>query len=199
MTDHFQNKAKDWDNPMQIEMTSKFVNQLRNSIFIYEKDIYAEVGCGTGLVGLSIAEEIGKIYMIDNSPSMLDVLKEKIENNPIADKVEIIENDFEKTDLKSLSGIINFMSLHHIEDISAYIKKVKESLKENGFFAIGDLVAEDGSFHSNNMSVPHFGFDVRELAEKLEKEGFIILRKTIYDKILKNGKTYPLFIIIAQI
>ena len=95
MIDHFQNKAKDWDNPMQIELTSKFVNQLRNSIFIYEQDIYAEVGCGTGLVGLSFAEEIQKTYMIDNSPSMINVLKEKLIDSPIADKVEIIENNFE--------------------------------------------------------------------------------------------------------
>ncbi|MEA4966624.1 MAG: class I SAM-dependent methyltransferase [Bacteroidaceae bacterium] len=197
MIDQFQNKAKDWDNPMQIELTSKFVNQLRNSIFIYEQDIYAEVGCGTGLVGLSFAKDIKKTYMIDNSPSMLNVLKDKLVDSPIADKVEIIENEFEKISLKNLSGIINFLSLHHIEDISSYIKKVKDSLKDNGFFAIGDLVNEDGSFHTNNI-VPHFGFDLKNLSNQLEEEGFIILRSTIYDKIYKNDKTYPLFILIAQ-
>lgn len=197
MIDQFQNKAKDWDNPMQIELTSKFVNQLRKSIFIYEQDIYAEVGCGTGLVGLSFANEIKKIHMIDNSPSMLNVLKDKLVDSPIANKVEIIENNFEKISLKNISGVINFLSLHHIEDISLYIKKVKDSLKDNGFFAIGDLVTEDGSFHTNNI-VPHFGFDPINLANRLKEEGFIILRNTIYDKIYKNDKTYPLFILIAQ-
>lgn len=81
--------------------------------------------------------------MIDNSPSMLNVLREKLTTNPNADKVEIIESEFENTNLENLSGVINFMSLHHIEDISTYINNVKKSLKENGFFAIGDLTKED--------------------------------------------------------
>lgn len=197
MIDTFQHKAKNWDSPARIEMKNNFVNQLQNSIFLYKEDVLAEVGCGTGLVGLSFVESIKKIYMIDNSPSMLNVLKEKLNHNQIADKVEIIQNNFENTSLQNLNGVINFMSLHHIEDITTYIRRVKDSLKDNGFFAIGDLVKEDGSFHSNTI-VPHFGFDVKELADKLTNEGFIVLSKSIYDNVVKNNKNYPLFLIIAQ-
>ena len=197
MIDNFEHKAKTWDNPMQMEMTSKFVSKIKESIFCYKEDVVAEVGCGTGLVGLSFLDIIQKIYMIDNSPSMLNVLREKLNTNLHKAKVEIIENDFENTNLKDLSGVLNFMSLRHIENITAYFDKVKQSLKDNGFLAIGDLVTEDGTFHSNAI-VPHFGFDVRELSELLEQKGFTILRKTIYDKVEKNNRTYPLFIIIAQ-
>lgn len=197
MIDNFEHKALNWDNPMQVEMTSRFVSKVKDSIFCYKQDVVAEVGCGTGLVGLSFLDIVQKIYMIDNSPSMLNVLREKLKTNQQKDKVEIIENEFENTNLRDLSGVINFMSLHHIENISAYFDKVKESLKSNGFLVIGDLISEDGSFHSNT-AVPHFGFDIEQLAKTLEQKGFTILKKTIYDKIEKNDRTYPVFIIIAQ-
>lgn len=75
MIDNFQNKANTWDNPQKIRMTTKFSNELSESIFLYKEDNIAEVGAGTGLVGLSLVDKVNKIYMIDNSPSMLNVLE----------------------------------------------------------------------------------------------------------------------------
>lgn len=196
MTDNFELKAKTWDNPIQIKRTSNFVEQLCYGIFLYKDDNIAEVGCGTGLVGLQLSKLVDKIYMIDNSPSMLNVLREKINESNI-NNVEIIEGELENSNLNNLSGVVSFMTLHHIEDISSFINKVKEKLKDNGFLAIGDIVKEDGSFHMD-VKVPHSGFDIEELSKTLEEKGFTILRKSIYDSMEKNNKDYPLFIIIAQ-
>lgn len=196
MIDNFENKAKTWDNPIQIKRTSNFVEQLCYGTFLYKEDNIAEVGCGTGLVGLQLSKLVNKIYMIDNSPSMLNVLREKVNESNI-NNVEIIEGEFENSNLNNLSGVISFLTLHHIEDISSFIDKVKEKLKDNGFLAIGDIVKEDGSFHSDSR-VPHSGFNIEELSKTLEEKGFTILRKSIYDSIEKNNKDYPLFIIIAQ-
>lgn len=196
MKDNFELKAKTWDNPIQIKRTSNFVEQLSYGIFLYKEDNIAEVGCGTGLVGLQLSKLVNKIYMIDNSPSMLNVLREKINESNI-NNVEIIEGELENSNLNNLSGVISFLTLHHIEDVSNFIDKVKEKLKDNGFLAIGDIVKEDGSFHMD-VKVPHSGFDIEELSKTLEKKGFTILRKSIYDSMEKNNKDYPLFIIIAQ-
>lgn len=196
MKDNFELKAKTWDNQTQIKRTSNFVDQLCYGTFLFKEDNIAEVGCGTGLVGLKLSKLVNKIYMIDNSPSMLNVLREKIKETNI-NNVEVIEGEFENSNLNNLSGLISFMTLHHIEDISYFIDKVKEKLIPNGFIAIGDIVQEDGSFHSD-VKVPHLGFNVEELSKTLEEKGFTILRKSVYDSIEKNNKDYPLFIIIAQ-
>lgn len=196
MKDNFELKAKNWDNPIQIKRTSNFVEQLCYGIFLYKDDNIAEVGCGTGLVGLKLSKLVNKIYMIDNSPSMLNVLREKVNESNI-NNVEIIEGELENSNLNNLSGVISFLTLHHIENISYFIDKVKEKIIPNGFIAIGDIVKEDGSFHSD-VKVPHSGFNVEELSKTLEEKGFTILRKSVYDSIEKNNKDYPLFIIIAQ-
>ena len=39
MIDNFQNKANTWDNPQKIRMTTKFSNELSNSIFLYKEDM----------------------------------------------------------------------------------------------------------------------------------------------------------------
>lgn len=197
MQDNFETKAKTWDeNPLQVRITSNFVNQLYNSTFFYKSDKIAEVGCGTGLVGLNLAKYVNKIYMIDNSPSMLNVLREKIDNYSINNAL-VYEGEFEKSSIEDLSGVITFMSLHHIENTEGFIERAYNKLSDNGFLAIGDILSEDGSFHTN-ITVPHNGFDIDKLSKTIEENGFLILRKHIYDYIEKNEKKYPIFIIIAQ-
>lgn len=134
--------------------------------------------------------------MIDNSPSMLNVLRQKIDSTN-KDKVEIFEGEFKDSELKDLDGVICFMSLHHIEDTREFIREVKLKTKKDGFIAIGDLVEEDGSFHSGKK-VPHNGFNLEKLSDLLKEEGFIILNEKVYDNKYKNEKNYPIFIIIAQ-
>lgn len=197
MQDNFETKAKTWDeNPLQVRITSNFVNQLYNSTFLYKSDKIAEVGCGTGLVGLNLAKYVNKIYMIDNSPSMLNVLREKIDNYSINNAL-VYEGEFEKSSIEDLSGVITFMSLHHIENTEEFVERAYNKLCDNGFLAIGDILSEDGSFHTN-ITVPHNGFDIDKLSKTIEENGFLILRKHIYDYIEKNEKKYPIFIIIAQ-
>lgn len=196
MTDNFEQKARNWDKNSRIDIRNNFVKQLNNGIFFFKEDNIAEVGCGTGLVGLQLSKLVNKIYMIDNSPSMLNVLREKIYESKI-NNVEVIEGELENSNINNLSGVVSFLTLHHIEDVSSFIDNVNEKLIVNGFIAIGDVVEEDGSFHTD-VKVPHSGFNVEALSKTFEEKGFTILRKSIYDSMEKNNKDYPLFIIIAQ-
>lgn len=197
MQDNFETKAKTWDeNPLQLRITSNFVSQLCNSTFLYKSDKIAEVSCGTGLVGLNLAKYVEKIYMVDNSPSMLNVLREKIYNYSI-NNAFIFQGEFEQSSIEDINGLITFMSLHHIEKIDEFLDNAYNKLNDNGFLAIGDIISEDGSFHTN-ITVPHNGFDIEKLSKTIEEKGFLILRKHIYDYIEKNDKKYPIFIILAQ-
>lgn len=195
--DNFETKAKTWDNNQsQINLTSNFVSKFLDGIMLYKKDKLVEVGCGTGLVGLKLAKYVNEINLIDNSPAMLKVLREKIQEQGI-DNTKVFEGELENINISAINGIITFMALHHIENIERFFDIAFEKLSENGFIAIGDLIREDGSFHTNT-DVPHNGFEINILSNLLRRKGFIILRKQIYDYREKNNKKYPIFIIIAQ-
>ena len=70
-------------------------------------------------------------------------------------------------------------------------------LNENGFIAIADLDAENGSFHSDNTGVHHYGFD-REMLKSIAKEaGFKDIRFDLASTINKPHCTFSVFLMTA--
>ncbi len=67
------------------------------------------------------------------------------------------------------------MTLHHIQDIESLFRKLYQSLNSGGFLAIADLDLEDGSFHTDNSGVYHYGFEFNRLLKLAEDIGFIDL------------------------
>ena len=83
------------------------------------------------------------------------------------------------------------------------LKNFNAILNDNAYISIGDLVSEDGSFHSHDASFDgHNGFDKEELSALLANNGFEIEQYKIFYQIEKEHlgvmKTYPLFLIIAR-
>jgi hypothetical protein len=90
------------------------------------------------------------------------------------------------------------MTLHHIEDLEAFFTTVYDSLQDDGFIAIADLESEDGTFHSDNAGVFHFGFDEKELCTIVEKCGF---KDTMFENIntiKKPHRDFGVFLLSAQ-
>ena len=85
----------------------------------------------------------------------------------------MIEKDLSTDTLeRKFDGIISSMTIHHLEDIPALFSKFYTMLDDHGFIAIADLDSEDGTFHSDNEGVFHYGFDRHLLAEYAQKAGF---------------------------
>jgi len=203
MTDNFKNKASDWDSPMKVEMSGRFVEEMVRNVK-YDKSVNAmDLGCGTGLVGLSILNEIKSLIMVDNSKAMIDKLKEKIEvieqNNEtsLKEKVKIINGSIEKYTARDLDIIFSLMAMHHIENIEALFEQISKILKPGGILVIGDLCEEDGSFHGEEI-VPNNGFNIESLSKQIEACDIEIVKTYTYNTIKKNDREYDQFIIIAQ-
>ena len=75
-------------------------------------------------------------------------------------------------------------------------------LKPDGFIAIADLYAEDGSFHGEGFT-GHNGFNIEELAAALERNNFKVLAKEqcfVIDRKISENITNqnPVFLLIAN-
>jgi len=168
-TDHFAHKSKTWN------MNSKRVNNAKSIAELIVKNIklnksmeLMDFGAGTGLLSFFIAPFVSKIVAVDNSPSMLKEFKNNCDE--FLCQTEVIEKDLSTQMLdRTFDGIISSMTIHHLEDTKVLFSKLYNMLNKNGFIAIADLDSEDGSFHSHNAGVYHYGFD-RELLEKIAKE-----------------------------
>ena len=153
-----------------------------------------DFGSGTGLLLESLAKEIGKVTAVDISPSMTDILREK----SIPCELDIKELDLTKEDLDlKVDGIVSSMTIHHIKDVPALFKKFHKMLKSGGFIAIADLDSEDGTFHSVDTGVEHFGFDREEFVNFAKEAGFTNIKIEDATTILKPHKEFGIFLLTA--
>lgn len=196
MEDKFENKSINWDTPERIERTQRFVKEIIFNHKFKFNDKLIEFGCGTGLVGLQFIEKVSKIFMLDTSLAMLKNLEIKIKKNNYKNIIPIFgELTSYKNDL--VDAIIGFMVLHHIDDVEVLLKESYDNLNKNGVLIIGDLLEEDGSFHGYDF-VFHNGFNIENLKKMFTNQGFIDIYVNIYGSVPKNGRDYPLFIMIGK-
>jgi hypothetical protein len=70
-------------------------------------------------------------------------------------------------------------------------------LEPNGFIAIADLDSEDGSFHSDNIGVYHYGFNREKLENIAKKVGFKNIKFELASTINKPHAKFTVFLMTA--
>ncbi|MEA1916024.1 MAG: class I SAM-dependent methyltransferase [Campylobacterota bacterium] len=192
--------ASTWDsNSKRLNIASSAVEKIKLHVALNKEQKLLDYGCGTGLMGFGLSDEVKEVVGMDNSQGMLDEFNKKakdLEFNNITCKLHNIsdnhigENEFDV--------IVSSMTLHHIENTEDFILKAYQSLKDGGYLCINDLESEDGSFHEHsNDGVFHFGFDKESLRTIFKKVGFeVTFLETIYS--VEKSKSFPVFLIIAK-
>jgi 2-polyprenyl-3-methyl-5-hydroxy-6-metoxy-1,4-benzoquinol methylase len=156
-----------------------------------------DFGAGTGMLLERIAPHVRKITSIDVSPSMAKQLLEKKDRLPC--ELEQIELDLETADAPGVyDGVISSMTLHHIRDVEALLRKFHAMLKSGGFIALADLDREDGSFHTEETGVRHFGFERPWIEAAARKADFRDVATHDASVISKPNGDFPVFLLTAR-
>jgi ubiquinone/menaquinone biosynthesis C-methylase UbiE len=198
----FDDAALNWDNkPMRVERAKTIANKILKYFNNKTFETGMDYGCGTGLLGFFLRDIFIKLYMVDTSEVMLDVLKNKIKSSQISNmfvtKLDLLKNSFDD----KIDVLFNLMVLHHIENINKILFEWSNILKKNGYLIIADLEKEDGSYHADGNTI-HNGIDSEQLVKNLKIIGFSNIYKDIGYTVRKevNGKirNYPIFLVIAR-
>lgn len=197
----FSKLAANWNKqPGKLEMVQKFTKSLKEKIQITPDMVVMDFGCGTGLAGLHLIQDVKKVIFVDNNEAMLSVLRESTvqmnaNNFEIFDK-EIKEYNGEKVDL-----LISMMVFHHVDNVEETLNYLRLALKPGGTLVICDLKPEGGKFHEPEI-VPHNGFDPDELAGAARKIGFAKTNVCDADPVVKPWRdtkaTYERFTLFAE-
>ena len=196
--DYFKEKSKTYSkDSKRVRNVHNIANGILNNISYFKDMELMDFGSGTGLLSIQIAPHVKKITGIDMSPSMNATFLENKEQ--VACELEVLEMDLSSQELnQKFDGIISSMTLHHVEDIEALFQKFYKMLEENGTIALSDLYTEDGSFHSENTGVFHFGFEEGFICECAKKVGFkdIVCEQVSVAK--KPHADFPIFLLTAR-
>lgn len=198
MQDNFKHKAKEWDSKsIRVQNALTIAKAIKDRVKLTPDMHLMDFGVGTGLLGFEVLKDVKSMVGIDTSKGMLEKLEEKnsdeLKIKPICQ--DIIQNPLED----KFDGIISSMTLHHVKDLNKFFTTVKNNLTENGFIAIADLESEDGTFHSDNTGVYHFGFDKDELCNIVKSCGF---KDTFFQNIStiqKPNRDFGIFLLVARV
>ena len=195
--DHFAHKSKSWDmNSKRVKNAKGIAELIVKNINLDKSMELMDFGAGTGLLSYFVAPFVKKIVAVDNSPSMLVEFENKCDE--FSCETEVIEKDLSSEALdRNFDGIISSMTIHHLEDTAALLSKLYDMLNDGGFVAIADLDSEDGSFHSDNTGVFHYGFDRHLLAQHAQEAGFKDVTFSLASTISKPHADFTVFLMTA--
>ena len=196
--DYFKIKAHSYDKDKnRVSNVDNIANSVLSNIKLDKNMHIMDFGSGSGLLLERIAPYVKTITAVDISESMCKQLSKKIKD--LDCEVEILNMDLTKTKLDmKFDGIISSMTMHHIKDIQKMFNDFYSMLNDNGVIAISDLDIEDGTFHTEDTGVFHFGFDRNEFQSKAIAAGFNnvkIISASIDEK--PHGK-YPVFLLTGN-
>lgn len=195
----FNDRARDWDKDKKhIDRSEAIAAELVKMVPINPTMKALEYGAGTGLLSFSLNDRFAEITLMDNSVEMIKVCEEKAEFYGIK-HIKPLCLDLEHADYdQQFDVIFNQMVMHHVNDVDKLLLKFYSLLNPGGYLAIADLYAEDGSFHGPEANV-HLGFDPEIVGNTLQSFGFKTFEyKTCFVMKRESGKTYPIFLLVAQ-
>ncbi len=199
--DDFGRRAASWDNdPMKTARARAVAEAIRAHLPDLSSMSGFEYGCGTGLLSFALQSSLREIVLADNSEGMLDVLRRKIDSARIANMTPIrLDLSFDPLPARQFDLVYSLMTLHHIPDTDAILRKLHGLLAPSGYLCIADLDHEDGSFHGEGFN-GHNGFDRTELTQQAERAGFSNVSFSTVFTIHKGEpeKSYPVFLMYAQ-
>ena len=196
--DHFAHKADNYETESRrVNNVANIANGILDRVE-YSKSMHIiDLGSGTGLLTSKIAPFVAKVTAIDKSESMSRVLRAKAPSYPC--ELEVLDIDIADIDVDTkYDGIISSMTLHHIADIKKLFTQFYSLLRDGGSIALADLDIEDGSFHTEDTGVHHFGFDREWLVDIAKRAGFVDIICTDVSVATKPHGDYPIFLLTAK-
>ena len=196
--DYFEAKADSYDSDHnRVSNVENIANSIIESSTLNQGMHLMDFGSGTGLLLERIAPLVGKITAVDVSKSMNEQLEQKRED--LACELDILEINLAADDIPDrFDGVISSMTMHHVKDFRAIFHKFYNLLNDEGIIAISDLDSEDGSFHTEDTGVYHFGFDRDELVSAAKEANFRDVKIESASVVQKPHGAYPVFLLTAK-
>ncbi len=114
--------------------------------------VVADVGAGTGYFALPLAERLstGRVLCLDIEPRMLDVLRQRAEEQGLAKRVELVpmtdpttlplEND-------SVDAALLVSLYHELDDRPRFLAELGRALRPGGLLVVADWRPEGSTEH----------------------------------------------------
>lgn len=150
---------------------------LLSTIDLKKTDTVADIGCGTGDLSFKLSPLVEKVYAIDHSVEMLNMLRTHITNSNKKNIHPILSEvgpDFNFPD-ELLNVCFCSMVLHHVFDPKSALKKIAKTIVPGGHLIIADIAYTTENWKFKDVHDFWSGFKLRQIAKWLEDAGFKVI------------------------
>lgn len=200
---NFDQAALTWDDsPTRMQLAADIRAAILERMSPQPDWRVLDFGCGTGLLSLPWANRVKRLTGADLSSGMLEVFRDKAARHGL-NNVDTLPLDHQTSPLGGpFDLIVSSMTMHHIEDIPALLRRWFDALAPGGQLLAADLDLDGGRFHSDNTGVFHFGFERAWLEQTLTQAGFSVLEICTATNVRKNTahgeESFSVFLIHAR-
>lgn len=182
----FDQIAQRYDSPKQLELASIIIKEVKTHLEDTSDQIALDYGCGTGLIGLEIADKLQEIVFVDPSKEMIHIVDQKIEQTKQTNAKTLV-GCFNHEDTLGIKAdlIIVSLVLLHVPDTLDILRSLYQALNPKGHILIVDFDKNEKISHEK----VHNGFSQVELKKQMEETGFnSVFSRTFYhgEKIFMN-------------
>ena len=137
----------------------------------------ADVGTGTGVLALELADAGLDVIAVDHSPAMLAAAREKIEERGGA-AVELREGEASALPLEDgeVDAAFAHMVLQYLASPAEALAEMARIVKPGGRVVVIDFVRHDREWMRGELGVQWLGFPPEEIQEHLEAAGLRDIR-----------------------
>lgn len=169
--DIFERMAGHYDTEERVHNAGIIAQKVRSELTDTQNSSALDYGCGTGLVGLSLADLFKSMLLIDASPQMIQQVQRKIDAGHIGNAQAVVADfDAEVPAGVSADYILLSQVLLHVRAYEALLEKLYAVLNANGHLLIIDF---DKNEHVESDLV-HNGFEQSALTRILTGIGFTV-------------------------
>ena len=198
----FDERARDWETPARAAQAGTVAAAIRVALPLDRRHRLVDVGAGTGLLGRTLANDVGEVVLIDPSIGMIEVANQRLaESGPSS--VRAVRHDLlaDPPPAEPFDVAVSLLVLHHLADTRAALAAILALLVPGGWLGLADLETEDGSFHpADAEGIHHLGFDRERLETLAVSVGFTdVATRTamIIDDAVGTG-AFPVFLLTAR-
>lgn len=136
----FDQKAHEWENYTQTPLGH--LRELLNYRFLEPylpptSALVLDVGCGTGGVGIRLATRGYKVHLVDLSPAMLSIAREKATAAGVLDLLQFSAEDINEIDLAlTYDVVICHTLLEYVPNVAETVQRLSSLLKLSGVLSL---------------------------------------------------------------
>lgn len=199
----FDSVASTWESADKVARAEKFAALVLDRTDTSARKVL-DYGCGTGILGITLAKAGKEVVLADASAGMIAEAKKKLDSLVNMDLTAVqldLSGSQPSFDIPKVDVVVSSMVFHHIKETSQTLKNLRSILRPNGQLFIFDFDLDHGFMHQDFPQFDgHDGFSRPKFTAICEAVGFEVKSiETVHEmSVTRDDKTREMTIFLLQ-